>query len=248
MRTQVFSPTYPTWALVGGLQGQPAKLYISISTYLQVNITGRNIVITAAREAGVDTGFVAVDDFLVFAGEDKCATQPEAARWAVIGPAELLTSYWLQGGPGHHHHRGPRRQVPRLQLRDGRVRVELGGQHRQHHRHVRLHQVHIYNIYNIYSIITGMYPFNRSKGKLHQDGDGPTHDHNENTEGITQMDGECCYLSTLLTFQDISCGQMLSLERKMTWQQFPVPRLWLKRAFVSTSGLTSRYDCNAYIY
>ena len=42
-----------------------------------------------------------------------------------------------------------------------------------------------------------MYPFTRSKGKLHQDGDGPTHDHNENTEGITQMDGECCYLSTL---------------------------------------------------
>ena len=117
--------------------------YITVSPYLQVNITGRNIVITAAREAGVDTGFVAVDDFLVFAGEDKCATQPEAARWAVIGPAELLTSYWLQRGPGHHHHRGPRRQVPRLQLRDGRVRVELGGQHRQHHRHVRLHQVHI---------------------------------------------------------------------------------------------------------
>ena len=27
MRTQVFSPTYPTWALVGGLQGKPAKLY-----------------------------------------------------------------------------------------------------------------------------------------------------------------------------------------------------------------------------
>ena len=31
-----------------------------------------------------------------------------------------------------------------------------------------------------------MYPLTRSKGKLHQDGDGPTHDHNENTEGITQ--------------------------------------------------------------
>ena len=28
MRTRVFSPTYPTWALVGGLQGQPAKLYL----------------------------------------------------------------------------------------------------------------------------------------------------------------------------------------------------------------------------
>ena len=27
MRTWVFSSTYPTWALVGGLQGQPAKLY-----------------------------------------------------------------------------------------------------------------------------------------------------------------------------------------------------------------------------
>ena len=27
MRTGVFSPTYPTWALVGGLQGQRAKLY-----------------------------------------------------------------------------------------------------------------------------------------------------------------------------------------------------------------------------
>ena len=54
--------------------------HIYISTYLQVNITGRNIVLTAAREAGVSTGFVAVDDFLVFAGEDKCATQPEAAR------------------------------------------------------------------------------------------------------------------------------------------------------------------------
>ena len=26
MRTRVFSPTYPTWAQVGGLQGQPAKL------------------------------------------------------------------------------------------------------------------------------------------------------------------------------------------------------------------------------
>ena len=54
--------------------------HIYIPTYLQVNITGRNIVLTAAREAGLDTGFVAVDDFLVFAGEDKCATQPEAAR------------------------------------------------------------------------------------------------------------------------------------------------------------------------
>ena len=28
-----------------------------------------------------------------------------------------------------------------------------------------------------------MFPLTRSKGKLHQDGDGPTHDHNENTEG-----------------------------------------------------------------
>ena len=55
-------------------------MHIYIPTYLQVNITGRNIVLTAAREAGLDTGFVAVDDFLVFAGEDKCATQPEAAR------------------------------------------------------------------------------------------------------------------------------------------------------------------------
>ena len=56
------------------------NIYITIPTYPQVNITGRNIVLTAAREAGLDTGFVAVDDFLVFAGEDKCATQLEAAR------------------------------------------------------------------------------------------------------------------------------------------------------------------------
>ena len=28
MHTRVFSSTYPTWALVGGLQGQPAKLYL----------------------------------------------------------------------------------------------------------------------------------------------------------------------------------------------------------------------------
>ena len=36
MHTRVFSPTYPTWALVGGgLQGQPAKLYVyTISTVL----------------------------------------------------------------------------------------------------------------------------------------------------------------------------------------------------------------------
>ena len=31
MRTRVFSPTYPTWAQVGGLQGKPAKLYFSFS-------------------------------------------------------------------------------------------------------------------------------------------------------------------------------------------------------------------------
>ena len=30
MRNRVFSPTYPTWALVGRLQGQPAKLYNNI--------------------------------------------------------------------------------------------------------------------------------------------------------------------------------------------------------------------------
>ena len=29
MCTRVFSPTYPTWALVEGLQGQPAKLYFT---------------------------------------------------------------------------------------------------------------------------------------------------------------------------------------------------------------------------
>ena len=94
--------------------------------------------------------------------------------------SRVLTSDWLQGGPAHHHHRPPRRQVPRLQLRDGRVRVELGRQHRQHHRHVPLHQV---QTHNISSTITNMFPLTRSKGKLHQDGDGPTHDHNENTEG-----------------------------------------------------------------
>ena len=30
MCTRVFSPTYPTWALVRGLQGQPAKLYMFV--------------------------------------------------------------------------------------------------------------------------------------------------------------------------------------------------------------------------
>ena len=31
----VFSPTYPTWALVGGLQGQPAKLYYAFKIYFR---------------------------------------------------------------------------------------------------------------------------------------------------------------------------------------------------------------------
>ena len=39
MRTRVFSPTYPTWALVGVLQGQPAKLYLFlIKLILNLNI------------------------------------------------------------------------------------------------------------------------------------------------------------------------------------------------------------------
>ena len=41
-----------------------------------------------------------------------------------------------------------------------------------------------------------MLPLTRSKGKLHQDGDGPTHDHNENTEG-NNMNRMRLELSTL---------------------------------------------------
>ena len=46
-----------------------------------------------------------------------------------------------------------------------------------------------------------MYLSTRSKGKLHQDGDGPTHDHNENTEGITDnTDGRGMLLLFVNTF------------------------------------------------
>ena len=50
--------------------------------------------------------------------------------------------------------------------------------------------------HNISSTITNMFPLTRSKGKLHQDGDGPTHDHNENTEG-NNMNRMRLELSTL---------------------------------------------------
>ena len=34
----VFSPTYPTWALVGGLQGQPVKLYYAFKIYFRATL------------------------------------------------------------------------------------------------------------------------------------------------------------------------------------------------------------------
>ena len=56
-----------------------------------------------------------------------------------------------------------------------------------------------------------MFPLTRSKGKLHQDGDGPTHDHNENTEGnnMNRMRSGCYehYLSGYFLWTNAEFGK-----------------------------------------